>query len=272
MAIYHGLLASCLLGKKRIHAAEYELNLALQLEPTNVDILLTQARMLLLKNSQNKAIECCNEILSIDPESTGALLLKATVLFIKDKQAERLECLQQALTLNPESALVITALGDFYHDTGDNKKAFDIAQDALAADPENIDANVLMGNVQLALGNTVDAEYHAMFAISHNPDSEEALMLFSNIKMRKNLFLGCWWRFNNKVASMGNLKSSFVLVFAYLIFSLIAQILFDFGYVSLSSLTSNLWLGLVIYSWVCLPIYYKQLEKELRKFRFNSEF
>ena len=271
-AMCHGLLASCLLEKKRLHAAEHELAIALRLAPINAYLVLTQARVFVFKNKPKQALTCCDDALAINPELSGALLLKSNIYALLDKKSERFECLQQAASLDPNSVDVITAIGDFYHSTGKHKKAFEVASDALAMDPQDVDANVLMGKIQLVLGNAEDAEYHAMFAISQNPESEAALKLFSNIKMRKNIFLGLWWRFNSWITTAGNLKSSAILVFGYLLFTLLSRVLADLEYEQLSDVTSYSWLAIVVYSWVCIPMYYKQLKKEVEKFRFDSDF
>ena len=47
---YHGLLAQSLLGLMRIHAAEYELKIALQLEPNQSFLHSIYARIYFLQN------------------------------------------------------------------------------------------------------------------------------------------------------------------------------------------------------------------------------
>ncbi|MGF1729343.1 tetratricopeptide repeat protein [Photobacterium kasasachensis] len=271
-AFYHGLLSACLLKQKRLHAAEYELKIALSLDPESAFLLMTQANIQYCNNHFKQAIDSCDEALTLDPELVEALLLKSRLHFDMEKRELAQSCLQQALSLAPDSVSVLTALGEHYYNIGELQDSFEIASEALRVAPQDEDANVLMGNVQLALGDVDDATYHAKFAICQNPSSEEALKLFANIKMRKNWFLGLWWRINSKISGMSNIKSSMVLISGYLLFNLLATILSDLGYGDLSLITSYAWLSIVAYSWICLPLYNKQLEKELQQFSFNPDF
>src|SRR5690606_14608859 len=67
-ALAHGLLAANLLEKRRIHAAEYELKIALQLDPVQPFLFLLQARLYILRNKPNLALASCDEALSISPD------------------------------------------------------------------------------------------------------------------------------------------------------------------------------------------------------------
>ena len=49
-AIYHGTLASCLLQQSRLHAAEYELKIAMQLAPIEPFLHCISARIYYLQN------------------------------------------------------------------------------------------------------------------------------------------------------------------------------------------------------------------------------
>ncbi|WGZ94780.1 MAG: tetratricopeptide repeat protein [Candidatus Thiothrix putei] len=269
---YHGLLAASLLAQKRLYAAEYEIGIALQQEPHNPYLLLIKARITLFNNALTNAMACCDDALRINPELVDALLLKGDLYNLMDKREQQLSCIQQALALDPDSVKTLTAMGEYYHATGQMEQALATAQSALAASPENADANILMGNIQLARGNSEEASDHARFAILQNPESREALTLLSNIKARSNWFLGLWWRLNSKMSTLSNLQTGLVLIIAYLVFNLLSLILRDFGFVQVSRVVSFAWMALAIYSWVALPIYYKQLKKELEKFQFNRDY
>jgi len=142
----------------------------------------------------------------------------------------------------------------------------------LALHAQSEDANILMGKIKLARGEVVDAEYHAKFAISQNPSSQRALRLFSDIKLHSNIFLGFWWRFNSWAATLSHINGALVLIGAFLFFNLISQILFDLKFSTLSNIISYVWLGLALYSWIGIPMYYRALKKELNKFSFNPDF
>lgn len=271
-AEYHALLAACLLDTKRLYACEYELNSALQLSPGNTFAKLTNARLQIFKKKLNLALKICDEVLGQDAESIDALLLKAQVFSLQKKHDDEKAHLQQAVALAPDSARVLCAMGEYYHSVGKLEDATSYAKSALNMSAEDESANVLIGEISLEKGDIEAAEYHAKFAIMINPTSDAALSLFSNIKVRQNLILGLWWRLNSKLTKFGNVKSSLILILGYLIFNLVSQLLLDFNFPIAAKLTSYAWLAIVIYSWVCLPIYYKKLNEELRSFRFNPNF
>jgi len=271
-AIYHGLLSANLLAKGRVYAAEYELKIALNIDPAVSYFYLVMARICIFKKNLKQAFDSCNEALALNVESAEAFLIKSNIYQMLDKRKESLECIQNAAQCEPESIDVAVAFGEFYLAQNNFNKADKFVRDALHEDAQDEDANLLMGNLQLKLGNIEEAEYHAKFVILQNPENQAALRLFSNIKLRKNILFGLWWRFNSKVASLSNVKSSLVLISAFLIFSVLSQIIGDLGYDSLAKSVSYTWLILVIYSWIGIPYYNKTLKKELEKFSFNPHF
>lgn len=271
-ALYHGLLAACLLEQRRLHAAEYEIGIGLGLNPLLPFLLLTYAKVLLFKNKHSSAIAKCDEALAQEPSFVAALLFKAELLNLVEEPQEAISVLQQALSIAPDSPSVLSAMAASYRSNGQNDKALIHLLEALKLDAQNESANILMGKVALDQGNIEDALYHARFAVSQNPSSESALRLLSDIKMRQNWFMGFWWRLNSKLSKMGNIKASLILISGYLIFSLLATILSDLGHGLAASIIAYGWLALVAYSWFCLPLYYKQLKKEIEQFRFGKDF
>lgn len=271
-AIYHGLLAANLLAKGRLHAAGHELNIALRLDSSISFLHLLMARLNVLRNKPKAALECCDEALRLDSEDTDALLTKAEIFHTLDKRAVSLACIEEAAILEPVSRRVRIAFGKYHLASGSLKEAREYAREALAADAQDEAANLLMGEIQLASGNIEEAEYHAKFVILQNPNNHSALELFSNIKMRRNLLFGLWWRFNNKIASLSNLKGALVLVAGYLFFTLLARIVLDLGHTRSSIVISLSWLALVVYTWVGVPYYKKVLKRELDTFSFNPNF
>jgi len=271
-AEYHSLLAACLLQDKRLHAAEYELGLALKIDPQMPFLYLLQSNILVFKNKFKQALAACDQALALAPEFIDALLKKAEILLLLNQYAEARSCLDQAARISPDNLAVTLAYADFHLTNGDIKNAETFALEALHQDAQNETANVLMGKIRLTQGNIQEAEYHAKFVILNNPNSEQGLALFSNIKARTNWFLGLWWRLNNKLANSTQFKQITYLICAYLFFNLLSQIVEDMGHKSLSDMIGYAWLGLVVYSWVAIPIYIKMLKKELDNFQFNRDF
>ncbi len=269
---YHGILALNLIAQHRIYAAEYELKIALNQDPSLAFLYTTSARVCLLKNKHNIALEQCDEALALEVDNIEALLLKNTIYKHLNQHEKALSCLNHAARLEPNSCDTLTAYGEHYYDIGNRKLALEYATQALKSDPQDTDANLLMGNIQLSLNNIKEAEYHAKFTILRNPDSQAALALFANIKMHKNIVFGLWWRFNSMISNLSHLKGTMILIGAYLFFNLLARAVRDLGYLQISTAISYSWLAFVIYTWVGIPYYQRKLAKELEKFSFNSDF
>jgi predicted Zn-dependent protease len=271
-AMYHGTLAYCLLQQMRIHAAEYELKIALQLEPNEPFLHSIYARIYFLQNKVRQALAACDQALQLDPENADVFELKSDILLANKKFKEGFFYLQKMAALNPDSIKTVYSFAMYYFHIGDNAKAMEFTLAALAMDAQHQETNVLMGRLQLIQGNIAEAEYHARLSIMLNPSSREALALFADVKARKNIFLGLWWKFNAKVSRMKPLHQVGVLIFGYVFFSLLSNIVYDLGFVKSSDVIDYAWLAIVIYSWVAIPIYQRMLTKELEQFSFRPNY
>lgn len=271
-AMYHGTLAYCLLQQMRIHAAEYELKIALQLEPNQPFLHSIYARIYFLQNKPKQALAACDQALQLDPENVDVFELKSDILLANKKFKEAFFYIQKMAELNPDSIKTAFSFANYYFQIGDNNKAMEFTISALGMDAQHLGTNVLMGRLQLIQGNITEAEYHARLAIMLNPSSREALALFADVKARNNIFLGIWWKFNAKVSRMKPLNQVAVLIFAYVFFNLLSNIVFDLGYTKSSSVIDYAWLAIVIYSWVAIPIYQRMLNKEIQQFSFRSDY
>lgn len=271
-SVYHALLADCLLGQKRLIAAEYEINVAQSLDPSDPYVYLVRSRLQLLQRKFDLALESTGQALQLDPEYVEALLLEAQLLQLKEQPDEALKKLNQAAALAPSDTDVIVALGDYYLARGDAKKALELARDAMRSDAGSDDANVLMGQAYLAMGESGEADMHARYAISQNPHNSSALRLLVNVRMSENWFVGLWWRFNNSIQHLTSSQQGLVLILAFLFFQLAAQISRDLGFKVLGDVISYTWILVAVYSWVALPIYQRALQKMLSEFRFNPKF
>jgi len=271
-AACHGLLAACLLGKKRIHAAEYELKLALAIDPLEPFLHLVYARVYYYQNKFAKSLGACDEVLSRDPESVEALKLKADILMTSNRGKEALSCLQEVSRLEPDSVETFCALGNHYLRTGEKDLALEYAAQALAKEAQHYDSNVLMGYTQLEHNDLAEAEYHAKLAIMLDPESEGALLLLASIKMRRSWFLGLWWRLNTKLNQLSNLGQATALISAFVLFNFISDLLADFDMEDASNALSYAWLGVVAYSWFAIPAFHRAIKKEIESFSFNKDF
>ena len=271
-AMYHGVLAYSLLDQMRIHAAEYELKIAMQQAPNEPFFHTIYARIYFLQNKVKQALKACDEALQLDPENESVFELKSDILLANKRPSEALVYIKKIAELAPDSVKTAYAFANYYYQTGDNAKALEFVTSALGIDAQHQSANILMGRLQLLLGNIGEAEYHARLTIMLNPSSAEALMLFADVKMRKNIFLGLWWRFNAKISKMTPLNQTGVLIFGFVFFNLLSIIIEDLGHPQIASIIDYAWLGIVIYSWVAIPIYQRTLKKEIEQFSFRSNY
>lgn len=271
-AMAHALLASCLLAKGRVHAAEYEVAEALRLDPGSTFASLTLARVLTLRNRWSEALRLCSEVLAADPTDVDAHLLRAEVSLLTGDRPQALSSLRAAMALQPDDISVMRSVADYYLRVGDLAQAEHFARAVLAQHAEDADGHLLMARVCLLRDEVDLAEQHAVTAIAADPDSHEALGALADVKTRRSPLLGMWWRWNAWMQRFGVRGMVSVLVGAFIVFNLTALVAEDLGYRSASAVIHLLWFVLAVYSWVAIPLYQRRLRAELEKFRFDPRF
>ncbi|WP_016954530.1 tetratricopeptide repeat protein [Catenovulum agarivorans] len=270
--MYHGLLAACLMQQHRLTAAQYELSIALHGEPNNAFLLNRQASLHILQREYQLAIDTCQHMLQLDPMDISALLLLADIYQTTENYDQQLSYVQQAHALEPNDIDVLLAYADYFINIKDLNTAKQYALDAIKIDPSALNANLAVANIDLKLGNIESAENHTKFVMTYAPDSKACLQIFAAIKAIKNPLLGLWWKANNFLDNLSQLRMVLVLISGYLMFNLAAQILRDLDQPSYATVVSSAWLLIVIYSWVGIPLYHKMLKKELADFKFNPNY
>jgi len=250
----HALLAYALVRKVRVVAAEHEARLALSLDASCVLAHSVLAQVAFLLGRFDDALQHCDEALSIEPENCENLLQKAQLLEAFSRDEEAMLHIQEALKVDPESVDAWCTLASFCLDKGQLSECRDAIEHAMKMDPEDAQCHVVLGRLELKRGHLELAREHAHFAIMQSPEDQQALQLLSDIKASENWFV---------IA---------VLIGGYLFFNLLALILGDFGYTGLATIVSSLWIGLVVYSWIGIPIYRKMLKKELGRVELKGEY
>ncbi|MEY4588545.1 MAG: hypothetical protein RL497_621 [Pseudomonadota bacterium] len=271
-AMGHGILAYALLKQMRLHAAEYELKIALQLAPNEPFFHSVSARILFLQNKPKAALAACDQALQLNPQYANIHELKANILMANKRTPEAFKCINSMAALEPNSANTACTFAEYYHATGDNKKAMAYTLDALKINAQHQDANILMGRLLLLKGEMPEALYHARLCIMMDPNSATALGLLADVKSRQNIFLAPWWKFNAKLSQMSRLAQVGVLIFGYVFFGLLANIIKDSGHPNIGIAISFFWLGIAIYSWVALPLYQRMVAKEIQQFSFRADY
>ncbi|HYO67406.1 MAG TPA: tetratricopeptide repeat protein [Archangium sp.] len=268
----HALLSVVLLALKRPHAAEHEAGLALSLEALLPLAHYAAASAAMARRRFKDAEQHLGNLLELEPEDTQNLLLQARFLDLTGKKDLQREVLQRAHSLNPDDPHTLVAMGWDALERGDVKHAMQWARDALTARPELQDGLVLMGQVYLRQGRIEDAREHALWALRQDAADEGSLRLLAGIKARQSRLLGVWWRYAMFMGSLGDGKSTLVLLGAYVAYRFATLAAKDLGQPGLASIIQLVWLGLAMYTWVGPTLFQRMVRQELDTVRLDPRF
>lgn len=268
----HALLSVVLLSLKRPHAAEHEAGLALSLEPMLPLAHAAAASAAMARRRFKDAEQHLHHLLELEPEDTDYLRLRARYFELTGQKERKREVLQRAISLNPDDPDTMVALGDDALERGDVKRAEQWARDALTARPEFQDGLVLMGQVYLRQGRIEDAREHALWALRQDATDEGSLRLLASLKARQSPLLGLWWRYAMFMGSLGDGKSTLVLLGAFVAYRFATLAAKDLGQPNLASLIQLVWLGLAVYTWVGPALFQRMVRQELETVRLDARF
>lgn len=268
----HALLALALLAQKRLHAADYEAGLALQLDPEMAMAHLALGHIRLGQRRLKEAEEEMKAALALEPDEIAAYLSLSSLYRFMGRRAEALELLEKALALDPSSSSTMADLSTHYLSVGQLARAKSHAQNALEAEPEHVDALVAMGSVLLAQGDPKGAREHAIWALTHQPSHSGALHLLATVKARESLLLGLWWRYNSWVTRLGSGRQILVLLGAYLAYRVADLAVRDSGSATSAQILEYAWLAIVVYTWVGPGLFQRSLAREMDSVRLKTTF
>ncbi|MFE8604097.1 tetratricopeptide repeat protein [Archangium violaceum] len=268
----HALLSLVLLALKRPHAAEHEAGLALSLEALLPLAHYAAASAALARRRFKDAEQHIHHLLELEPDDTQNLLLQARFLDLTGKKDGKREVLQRAHSLSPDDPATLVALGEDALERGDVKHAMQWARDALTARPEFQDGLVLMGQVYLRQGRIEDAREHALWALRQDATDEGSLRLLASIKAHQSRLLGLWWRYAMFMGSLGDSKSTLVLLGAFVAYRFATLAAKDLGQPGLASIIQLVWLGLAVYTWVGPALFQRMVRQELDSVRLDPRF
>lgn len=259
----HALLSLVLLGQRRLHAAGYEADAALALEPHAPLSLLASANVLIARRRLGEAEERLLELRRVAPGMAEGLRRLAGLRSLQGRREEAGELLAEALRLDPEDVGVLTDLGEWHLEQGRLDAAEDLAQRALEMEPESPDALVLQGHVLLRRGDLEAAREHALWALRSDPADPASLHLLTAIKARRNPVLGLWWRYSVWMGSFGDGRIILVLLVAYALYRFAVITADHLGQPGLAGAVSFAWLAIVAYTWFGPALFERSLRKEL---------
>ena len=122
--------------KGEIQGAIDELNTALKLDPTNVNVHNSLGVCFGIQGNYEPAIEAFKKVISIEPEEYMALYNLGLAYMLTDKRDQALELFLKADKINGDAYEVTFQTGKLYMDLGDSQKALIYLERAADLAPE----------------------------------------------------------------------------------------------------------------------------------------
>ncbi len=268
----HAMLAFCLVGKKRLYAAELEAAHALALESENPFAHLAMASASIAARKFARAEDHLNAAKALAPESVHAYALAASLYRLWGKPVLAQSEIEHARALDPDDPSVWAQSGQLAFDRGERDIARAQALAALEIDPEHVDALTLLGHCDLAAGRIEEARAHALWALQQDPSDGGALTLFAAVKARQSWLLGLWWRFQSFVGAGSSRRAIVLLIGAYLLYRIAEIAMKQNGLVTQSSYLNIAWLGFCVYTWFAPTLFWRSIRKEMRSVRLRPDY
>ena len=271
-ALAHALLALCLHGQRRLHAAEHEARLAVGLDPDNAVSHYAMAIVALAQRRFPPAEEHLLRAIALEPDHVPSHLGLARLYQLWNRPQLALPLLEKAREIAPDDPDTWAALAAHYRSTRDFVRADELARRGLTIDPENAEALLVMGDVLLHRGDTAGAREHALLVLRLDANDERAIHLLVAIKAHESTLLGLWWRFNSFIG-IGSIARRVVwLLGLFLAYHTLVLVVGDLGYPGAQAPLMLAWLAFCIYTWVGPALFRKQLARELRPAALRSEY
>jgi tetratricopeptide (TPR) repeat protein len=140
-----------------LEAALLDCNKAIELDPQNLDAVLTRAKVSLASKNLEVAKKDLETLQAARPDLPDLSLLRMDIAIQEKRIADAIVDLERLVQLNPENRLLLMQLGAFYQMDNRPKKALRIADRLVKADSADWQALRLRGDIQLSLGQHADA-------------------------------------------------------------------------------------------------------------------
>jgi tetratricopeptide (TPR) repeat protein len=134
-------------------AAIAECDKAVELDPNNLEAILSRAKIHLAMKDLEKAKKDIGVLEAQRPDLPDLAILRMDVAIQEKRYADAITDMERLVQANPENRLLLLQLGSFYQMDNRPKKALRIADRLVKSDPTDWQAFRLRGDIQLALGN-----------------------------------------------------------------------------------------------------------------------
>jgi tetratricopeptide (TPR) repeat protein len=268
----HAMLAFCLVGKKRLYAAELEAAHALNLESESPFAHLAMASVCLASRKFARAEEHVDAAKTLAPESAQGYRLAASLYRLWGKPDRAREENEHARALDPDDPDIWTQSGGLAFDRGERDLARTQALAALEIDPEHVDALTLLGHCDLAAGCVEEARAHALWALQQDPGDSGALGLLASVKARRSWLLGLWWHFQNLINAGSSRRTIVMLIGAYLMYRVVEIAMVHNGMKDQAPFVTLAWLAFCVYTWFAPTLFWRSLRKEMETVRLRPDY
>jgi tetratricopeptide (TPR) repeat protein len=146
---------------------------AIELDPENLDAVLSRAKIYLANKDLENAKKDLETLESKRPDIPDLTLLRMDIAIQEKRYADAITDMERLVQVNPENRLLLLQLGSFYQMDNRPKKALRIADRLITSDPADWQALRLRGDVRLALGNHAEAIEDYESAIENIPEDNE---------------------------------------------------------------------------------------------------
>jgi tetratricopeptide (TPR) repeat protein len=268
----HGLLALCLVRRKRLHAARLEAERSVALDPEGVLPHLAAAAVASADRRFDVAESHLQAARSIDPESATVEIQLARLYLFWGRPKDAATHAAHAIALEPDDQDALALAGEVAFHRGEHAEAARYAQAALETDPEHVDSLVLLGHCELAAGNAAAAREHSLWALQLDPTDAGALELMCAIKARESFWLGLWWRFQTFLTSGSGTRTILLLLGMFLVYRVAEILLQDAGRQDIADTLRIAWLAFAAYTRVAPEWFRRTLRKEMDEVRLKPDF
>lgn len=155
----------------KLNAAEQAYRQAIQADPSNADLHLSLARVLVFDRHYSDALESAQNALLLNPQYAMAWAVYGWVLdFLPNRTTDAEKAVRDALQRNPSLAYAHAYLAEILADEGEWQDASNEARQALSLAPNLMESHRAMGYVFEFTANYTQAiqEYKAAVAIQPN--------------------------------------------------------------------------------------------------------
>ena len=266
----HASLALCLVDRRLVDVARAEAELAMSLDPDQAVCHRAMAHVLLAEGQRRAALDALATARELEPEFAQVYVTISAIERMLGQDGEA--ALRRALELEPEDPSVLAAWSEFERERGDLDEAEAKAREALEFDAEHAEAILALGWVLMQRGRLDEARDLAATALRQDPGDADALRLLASCRARKSLVLGLWFRFNMKLAQLGEGKSIAVMLGAYVVVRILYLVLIDLGHEQAAQVVLIAWLVVCVYTWIGPGLFRRMLQREIGELELDPDY